>query len=110
MKHLGRWKRIRTGPRPQGNYDQVGNLACTHDGSYDTKANVRDAWVAQSSGHLPLAHVMIPGSWDGALHQAPCSVESLLLPLPLPATPPACAHWCSLSLSLSLSLTIKIQS
>jgi len=43
----------------------------------------RDAWVAQSVKHLPLAQVMIPGSWDGALHPAPCSAESLLLPLPL---------------------------
>ena len=34
--------------------------------------------------HLPLAQVMIPGSWDQALSQAPCSVGSLLLPLPLP--------------------------
>ena len=33
--------------------------------------------------HLPLALVMIPGSWDPAQHQALCSVGSLLLPLPL---------------------------
>ena len=42
------------------------------------------AWVAQSIKHLPSAQVMIPGSWDRALHQAPCSVGGLLLPLPLP--------------------------
>ena len=33
--------------------------------------------------HLPLAQVMIPRSWDQASHRAPCSVGSLLLPLPL---------------------------
>ena len=32
--------------------------------------------------HLPLAQVMILGSWDQVPHWAPCSVESLLLPLP----------------------------
>ena len=37
------------------------------------------------SKHLPSAQVMIPRSWDGASHWAPCSVESLLLlPLALP--------------------------
>ena len=44
---------------------------------------------------LPSAQVMIPGSWDGALGQAPCSAGSLLLPLPLLLP--------SLVLSLSLS-------
>ena len=33
-------------------------------------------WVAQSAKGLPLAQVMIPGSWDGALHLAPCSREA----------------------------------
>ena len=56
-----------------------------------------DTWVAQSVKHLPSAQVMISGSWDGALGQAPCSVGSLLLPPPLP---PAC--------ELSLSLSNKI--
>ena len=42
------------------------------------KCNFRGAWVAQSVKHLPLAKVRIPRS---------CSAESLLLPLPLPATP-----------------------
>ena len=48
-------------------------------------------WVAQSVKHLPLAQVMIPGSWDQAPHWAPFSEGSLLLPLPLPlpAAPPA---------------------
>ena len=41
------------------------------------------AWVTQSVTHLPLAPVMILGSWDQALHQAPCSMGSLL-PLLLP--------------------------
>ena len=40
--------------------------------------------VAQSVQHLPSAQVMIPGSWSQAPHRAPCSVGSLLLPLPLP--------------------------
>ena len=48
-------------------------------------------WVAQSVKHLPLAQVMIPESWDGAPHQAPCSVGGLHLPLPLPAALPTCA-------------------
>ena len=39
--------------------------------------------VAQFVKHLPLAQVMIPGSWDGALRQGPGSLGSLLLPLPL---------------------------
>ena len=33
---------------------------------------------------LPSAQVRIPGSWDGALCQAPCSAGSLLLPLLFP--------------------------
>ena len=51
----------------------------------------RGARVAQLVKRLSLAQVMIPESWDRALHPAPCLVESLLLPLPLPAAPPACA-------------------
>ena len=43
--------------------------------------------VAQLVKYLPLAQVMISGSWVGAPHQAPCSVGSLLLSLP--AAPPA---------------------
>jgi len=40
-------------------------------------------WMAQSVKCLPLAQVMILGSWDRAPYQAPCSVGNLLLPLPL---------------------------
>ena len=47
----------------------------------------RGAWGAQSVKRLPLVHVMISGSWDGALCQASCSAGSLLLFLPL-TTPP----------------------
>ena len=49
----------------------------------------RGTWVAQSVKHPPSAQVIVPGSWDPALHQAPCSLVSLLLPLP--AAPHACA-------------------
>ena len=47
----------------------------------------RSAWVALWVGHLPLAQVIIPGTWDQALHGAPCSSGSLLLPLPWPLHP-----------------------
>ena len=40
------------------------------------------AWVAQLVKGLPSAWVMIPRSWDGALHWVPCSAGSLFLPLP----------------------------
>ena len=33
---------------------------------------------------LPLAQVMIPGSWDQIQHQAPCLVGNLVLTFPLP--------------------------
>ena len=45
------------------------------------------AWVAQSFKHLPLAQVMIPGSWDGVSHPAPGSAGTQLPPLPLPLLP-----------------------
>lgn len=63
----------------------------------------RGAWVAQLGKRLPLAEVMIWEFWDGAPRQAPSSVESLLLRLPL-----TCSCF-SLSISLSLSdkYTIK---
>ena len=51
--------------------------------------------MAQMVKHLPLAQVIIPGSWDRALRQALWSVGNLLLPLP---TPPPTS---TLSLSLS---------
>ena len=41
------------------------------------------ARVAQSVKSLPLAQVMISGSWDGALLWAVCTMGSLLLLLPL---------------------------
>jgi len=40
------------------------------------------AWVAQSVKHLPLAQVMIPGSWDGVLAHWGAGF-SLCLPLPM---------------------------
>ena len=40
--------------------------------------------MAQLVKHLPLAQFMIPESWDRATYLAPCSAESLLLPLPPP--------------------------
>ena len=46
--------------------------------------NGQGAWVVQWVGHLASVQVMIPGSWDWAPGQAPCSARSLLLPLPLP--------------------------
>lgn len=50
------------------------------------------AWGAQWVKPLPSAQVMIPQSWDRVPLRAPCSVESLFLSLPLPATLLACAH------------------
>ena len=49
------------------------------------------AWVVQLAKCLPSAQVVIPGSWDQAPHGAPYSMGNLLLPFPLPVTPPACA-------------------
>ena len=51
---------------------------------------------------LPLAQVMILGSWNQAPHQAPCSAGSLLLHLPLSAAASAYA------LSFSLCQINKI--
>ena len=62
------------------------------------------AWVAQSVKHLPSAQIMISGSWDQVLYQAPYSMESLLLSLPLHNYP---QHFCALSLSLSLNKILK---
>ena len=59
-----------------------------------------DRWtpnpLAQSVKRLPLAQVMISGSWDWILHQVPCISVSLCLSLPL------------LMHTLSLSLLNKI--
>ena len=72
------------------------NEAVRNLGPSDSKAHASwtiqttfwDAWVAESVKHLPLAQIMIPGSWDGA----PCR-GSLLSgePASPSATPPACA-------------------
>ena len=48
------------------------------------KTYFRGTWVAQLVKSLPSAQVMIPESWDQAPGRAPCSVGSLLLPLPNP--------------------------
>ena len=48
------------------------------------KVEIWGAWVAQSVKCLLLAQVMIPRSWDLAPCLASFSVESLLLPIPLP--------------------------
>ena len=61
----------------------------------------KGTWVAQLFKHLPSAYVMIPGSWDRVLNQAPCSLGCLLLPLPLPLL--LCAPALKISLSLPLS-------
>ena len=54
----------------------------------DVRTQAWGAWGAQLVKHLPSTQVMIPGSWDRALHWALHSAGSLLLPLPL-APPPA---------------------
>ena len=51
----------------------------------------RGTWVAQWVKPLPSAQVMISGSWGQAPHRALCSAGSLLPPLSLPASLPACA-------------------
>ena len=63
------------------------------------------AWVAQWVKHLPLALVMIPGSWDPAPCPSPCSVRSLLLTLPLLL--PLLVLSVPVSLSLSNKRNIK---
>ena len=42
---------------------------------------MKGTWVTQSVKRLPLAQVLIPGSWDGVLSRAPCSAGNWLLPL-----------------------------
>ena len=51
-----------------------------------SKRRPRGTWVAQSVKCLPSAQVMIPGCWDQTPCWAVCSVKSLFLPLPPPAT------------------------
>ena len=51
----------------------------------ETNLRITFQGVRPSVKHLPSTQVLIPGfwgSWDGALHLAPCSVVSLLLPRP----------------------------
>ena len=60
--------------------------------------------MAQLVKHLPLAQVMVSGSWDQALCQTSFSAGSLLLPLHLPHP----QLMLSLSFSLSLSQINKI--
>jgi len=59
-------------------------LTPTHLHSLSRKNKITGAWVAQLVKRLPSAQVMVPGSWDGAPHWAPCLAGGLLLPLPLP--------------------------
>ena len=66
-------------------------------------------WVAQSVKRPPWAQVVISGSWNQSSPQrTPCSVESLLFPLSLPATTPACAHTQTHTCALFLSQISKI--
>ena len=52
-------------------------------GFFNTQV-LRGVWVAQSVKRLPLALVIILGSWDQALCWTPCSVGYLLHPLAHP--------------------------
>ena len=61
-----------------------------------TFKSLQCVWVTQLVKYLPLPQLMIPGSWDRALHRAPCLARSLLPPLALPLL--------VFPLSLSLSL------
>ena len=63
-------------------------------------------WVVPWVKHLPSAQVMILGVLGPAWNQAPCSVGSLLLTLPL--SPHPTLFLCVLLLSLPLGLSNKI--
>ena len=67
---------------------------------------MRGTWMIQSVKLLPSAQVMIPGSWDQALHQTPCSVRSLLLSLC--CSPHSCSCFLSLPFLLIFSQINKI--
>ena len=49
----------------------------------------RGAWVAQLVNCLPLAQVMISGSWDGAQHRALCLAGNVPHCPPTPGPPTA---------------------
>lgn len=51
--------------------------------SFKNHSRCCGAWMAQLVKHLPLAQVMILGSWDWAPCQTLCSAGSILFPLPL---------------------------
>ena len=67
---------------------------------------MRGAWVAQWVKPLPLAQVMISGSWDRVPHRALCSAGSLLPSLSLPASTSTCDF--SLSNKYIKSLKCKL--
>ena len=52
--------------------------------TYSFKVTDRERLGGSVVEHLPSAQVVIPGFWDGAPHQAPCSAGSLLLLLSMP--------------------------
>ena len=78
---------------------EIGLCKFQSDWTCWTKSQRRGTWVAQWVKPLPSAPVVIPESWDQALHRALCSAGSLLPPLSLPASLPTC--------DLSLSLSVK---
>ena len=76
-------------------------LAHVDSGASRQMGKQQGPWVVQSVKHLSSAQVMISGSWDRAPRQAPCSAQSLLLPLPLLLPPPRLMlSLCSLTLFL----------
>ena len=68
---------------------------------------LKEAWVVQLVQHLPLACIMISGSWDRALHGAPCSVGGSVSPSPSAPPPPICARALSLKLINKCNLKKK---
>ena len=51
--------------------------------SQGSKSQFKGTWAVPSLKRLTLAQVMISESWDLVSRQAPCSVRSLLLHLPI---------------------------
>ena len=62
-------------------------MASTSEGCCELIEVFRGTWVPQLVKLLSLAQVMIPGSWDQALYQTPCSAEPAFLP---PSAAPPC--------------------